>query len=103
DSAGVFTDLSNQVISVQPLDLGVFGATQFLVSITPQSAVGDYSYAIGPNIRDRIRTVGSLGTAMDQDMNAFPGQPNFSSFFNGAASGDLFAVPGPADRSTPAF
>jgi subtilisin-like proprotein convertase family protein len=58
------------VDSVTPLDGGVlFGpalvggnktlATQFLVHLkTPQSAVGTYSYAVGPNVRDRIRTPG---------------------------------------------
>jgi subtilisin-like proprotein convertase family protein len=36
-------------------DNGPNGTTHFLVSMTPQSRVGDYSYAIGPNIQDRIR------------------------------------------------
>ncbi len=35
---------------------GLFGATQFLVSINPQSRVGSYSYSIQPLVADRIRT-----------------------------------------------
>ncbi len=33
----------------------VMGATQFLVSLKPQSAVGTYSYAVQPLVSDRIR------------------------------------------------
>ncbi len=45
---------------------GQFGATEYLISITPQSKIGTYSYTIGPAIRDRIRTPGvalSVGDA----------------------------------------
>jgi subtilisin-like proprotein convertase family protein len=31
------------------------GATTFLVKLTPQSAVGTYSYMVGPNVRDKFR------------------------------------------------
>ena len=31
------------------------GATDFLVKLAPQSAVGTYSYIVGPNIRDKFR------------------------------------------------
>jgi subtilisin-like proprotein convertase family protein len=41
------------------------------------------------------------GTAMDQDLNSVPGEGNNSG--SGAASGDLFAAPGPANRATPAL
>jgi subtilisin-like proprotein convertase family protein len=37
-------------------DTGQFGATLFLVKFSPQNKTGTYSYAIGPFIRDRIRT-----------------------------------------------
>jgi subtilisin-like proprotein convertase family protein len=49
------------VISVQPVNLGYFGpaqaqgATRFQVNFAPRSAVGTYSYTVGPNISDRIR------------------------------------------------
>ena len=43
--------------NIQPQDNGAFGATTFLVSFPPQSAVGTYSYLVHPNLRDRIRTV----------------------------------------------
>ncbi len=33
-----------------------FGAMRFLVSFAPQSGVGTYSYAVGPNINDRVQT-----------------------------------------------
>ncbi len=38
--------------------LNVYGFTQFLVTFAARSAVGTYSYEVGPNIQDRIRTVG---------------------------------------------
>ncbi len=34
---------------------GVMGATQFLVSLNPQSKVGTYSYTVQPLVSDRIR------------------------------------------------
>jgi subtilisin-like proprotein convertase family protein len=36
------------VSSVQPLDLGPYGATEFQVNFAPRSAVGTYSYTISP-------------------------------------------------------
>src|SRR5205807_2539365 len=51
------------VSSVTPLDLGAFGpskaqlATTFFVAFqTPQSGVGTYSYSVGPNISDAVRS-----------------------------------------------
>jgi len=44
--------------AVTPLDAGDLGATQFKVDFAPGYSVGTYSYAVGPNISDRIRTVG---------------------------------------------
>lgn len=41
---------------------GKTGATTFLVQVAPQSAVGTYSYAIAPFIRDRIRSATPLTT-----------------------------------------
>ena len=34
----------------------IFGFTQFRVNFAPRTAVGTYSYTVGPNIQDRIRT-----------------------------------------------
>jgi subtilisin-like proprotein convertase family protein len=45
------------VTGVTPLNANAFGATQFRVDFTPSSQVGTYSYAVGPNIQDRIRSV----------------------------------------------
>ncbi|MCC6417524.1 MAG: proprotein convertase P-domain-containing protein [Gemmataceae bacterium] len=36
-----------------------FGAKKFQVNLTPQSATGTYSYAIGPRVRERIRSAPS--------------------------------------------
>ena len=85
--------------TVIPLDAGgPFGllsgvdaaglATTFLIAVTPQSAVGTYSYAIGnqtgaPVIRDRLETatvVGTVGTTasvgnfMDENQDAVTGE-----------------------------
>ncbi|MFO0841894.1 MAG: proprotein convertase P-domain-containing protein [Gemmataceae bacterium] len=50
--------------NVVPQNLGAFGATIFLVQLTaPLSGVGTYSYAIGPNISDRIRNRSSVGVS----------------------------------------
>ena len=47
------------VIGVTPLAAGSdrFGPTEFRVDFAPRSAVGTYSYTVGPNISDRIRSV----------------------------------------------
>jgi subtilisin-like proprotein convertase family protein len=49
--------------SVTPLD-GALAATQFLVRFNPQSAVGTYSYTIGPDIRDIFRSVKTVVTSL---------------------------------------
>ena len=54
-STGVTTDLSSSIIAITPLDQGAIGATKFLVRVAPQSGVGTYSYAVGPNIVDTTR------------------------------------------------
>lgn len=61
------------VIPLDPQGTGNAEATQFFAQFAPQSAVGTYSYSIGPgNIRDAIRTVDAggivkIGNLMDQD------------------------------------
>jgi subtilisin-like proprotein convertase family protein len=73
------------VASVTPIDLGTFHhsqgnlATQFLVTlVTPQSGTGTYSYSVGPNVRDGIRSTtrstSSLGNPMDEDASGTAGQ-----------------------------
>ena len=71
--------LSNVVIT--PQDLNAKGsASSFLVSFSPLTGVGTYSYAIGPNVSDRIRTATltntllSSGNKMDQNADGQPGQ-----------------------------
>src|SRR5262249_22673034 len=68
-------------------DDGDFGATSFLVKLTPQSRTGTYSYTVGPLIRDRFRTEGmgiSVGDATVREGNL--GQQNdvFTVFLNGS-------------------
>lgn len=85
-------------------DDSAFGAQQFLVRITPQSSVGTYSYAIGPDVRSRIewidyRTAAQtgnppqtmLGNLMDQNNNSITGENDSVNAF----ANDRFAVPRP--------
>src|SRR5262249_54360031 len=59
------------VASVTPLDTGPFGATTFFVNfVTPQSGTGTYSYSVGPNISDRIRSPSSGGLTINQNATA---------------------------------
>jgi subtilisin-like proprotein convertase family protein len=62
------------VTAVTPVDTNVFGATQFVVSFPPQSGVGTYSYAIGPNISDLIRSVSTVVTPLGT--NTFTAPPS---------------------------
>ncbi|RUL84947.1 Ig-like domain-containing protein [Tautonia sociabilis] len=59
-------------------------ATSFLVTFPAQSTPGTYSYAIGPEIRDRIRSFNTAGNAMDQSGDAVAG-----------AADDRFSQPTP--------
>ena len=91
------------VTSITPLDTGAFGATTFLVHFafpngyTPPEAA-TYSYAVGPDISDRIRTLSSIGTTvsgnnMDQNGNAITGETSTTV----AGHNDAFADPEPTD------
>ena len=40
----------------------VYGYTEFVVTFAPSSAVGTYSYVVGPDIEDRIRGTTSVTT-----------------------------------------
>ncbi|MFO0959111.1 MAG: Ig-like domain-containing protein [Isosphaeraceae bacterium] len=82
---------ANLIQSITPLNSGTFGASRFQINLAaPQTGAGTYSYAIGPNISDRIRRSDSgansvNGNLMDQDAN-------------GVATGgqtDAFAAPRP--------
>jgi subtilisin-like proprotein convertase family protein len=61
---------------------GTAGATQFLVSLAPQSATGTYSYTIGPSVQDRIRAVGSGVTPVGAPVSF-----DFTSFSSGISDG----------------
>jgi hypothetical protein len=61
------TDLLSAVTGVTPV--AGSGGTQFDVAFTPQTALGNYTLVIGPNITDLN------GNAMDQDFNGIPGEP----------------------------
>ena len=76
------------VVAVTPLAAGDagFGPTQFRVDFAPRSAVGTYSYTVGPNIRDRIRS--STPTV----------DPGPTSTYN--AAGAQVNLPIPADNPT---
>ncbi len=82
--------LTNAPVAVgtpTPLDSDFDGAeaTTFFVPLqVPQSAVGTYSYTIGPGVSDLMRTTSSSGDAMDQNSNAKPGQTS-----------DVFVDPAP--------
>ncbi|MFL5242005.1 MAG: proprotein convertase P-domain-containing protein [Gemmataceae bacterium] len=79
--------------SVTPLNTGPFGATRFLVRFqTPQNKTGTYSYAVGPAIRDSIRTPLGFGNFMDQNANAITGEAA-----NGGSAGDVYSAPTPAN------
>ena len=76
-----------QVLSVVPLNLGLYGATEFQVNFVPSNGVGTYSYSIAPAVSDRIRSgpTGQVsGNKMDQNANGSAGQAS-----------DFYAAPQP--------
>ena len=97
-----------RVIPLDPRVIGGFTAfplaSKFYVEfLTPQGAIGTYSYSVGPDIRDRNRTVESdragtvvgpidLGNEMDQDADGARAETNGSA----AQPDDRFAIPRPA-------
>jgi large repetitive protein len=94
DANGVVlpANLQPQVTAITPLNLGTFGpasangATQFRIDFSPASIPGTYSYAVGPDISDRIRQASangiqtSAGNAMDQNGNAVTGETRADRF-----------------------
>jgi hypothetical protein len=100
DQFGHATDISNRVSSIVPIDAGPYGpahvgfdqlgiqvlATRFLVNIDHIALPGTYSYSIGPNIADSIRTEDrfnnlSAGNPMDQNANGTTGEDPQDRFF----------------------
>lgn len=86
NGAGVPVTIKNWSLNLTTLDVG---ASRFLVKVVPQTAVGTYSYAIGPAIFDRIRQpippldgAGQNGNAMDQNGNGVAGE-KFTKTFSG--------------------
>lgn len=97
DVNGVAFATQPTVTSVKALNLTSLGATEFQVNFTPSSTPGTYSYAVGPNISDRIRQANaagvvttSFGNTMDQNANGR----------TGPAGSNRFAVPAPAAGNT---
>jgi subtilisin-like proprotein convertase family protein len=76
-------------------DDGTFGATQYLVHITPQSATGTYSYSVGPLIRDRLRTPNglalSIGDTTVQENGITTPSAVFNVYLSGPTSGPVTA------------
>ena len=100
------TLLNNAAIglAVTPLDTGPFGATTWLVTFHAQFLVGTYSYAVGPNIGDRIVTVTNAGETggnlMDQNADSKRGHVQVVgstlTLVPGTSPGsDVFRVPTP--------
>ena len=84
-------------------------ATTFLVSVIDPatnmapSRVGTYSYTVGPNIRDRIRSgpgvipqAGNAGNFMDQNTNGVTAEPATAT-----SAGDVYAIPLPLNGAAP--
>ena len=76
DVNGVPLATQPTIVSITPLNANALGATQFRVTFTAVSTPGTISYAVGPDISDRIRVADlagnliSRGNAMDQDTDA---------------------------------
>jgi subtilisin-like proprotein convertase family protein len=72
------------------------GASRYLVRVAPTSSVGTYSYAVGPQVNDRIRSSTSTGNLMDQDADGVRGEDKM----DGVGPGDVYAVPRPTARGS---
>jgi subtilisin-like proprotein convertase family protein len=84
------------------------GATAFFIRTTDQTGTGTYSYAVGPGIADRIRTVNGQGVTvpgntMDQNADATTGEDPRTSPFTGMSPGDLYEAPNPSPPSPATF
>jgi DNA-binding beta-propeller fold protein YncE/subtilisin-like proprotein convertase family protein len=88
------------------------GPTEFLVYFSaPKSTLvgaGTYSYAVDPEVRDRIRTVGATGSVqtgnlMDQNQDGKGGEDPRTAPITGLTPGDVYAVPTPAPTTPVTF
>jgi subtilisin-like proprotein convertase family protein len=52
---------------------GTFGATEYLIHLNPQKKTGTYSYSVGPNVQDRIRTLNTVpsGSSSSVEFTSF--------------------------------
>ncbi len=77
------SDTSN-AFGVHGVGIGVLATTFYIKFLTPQSAVGTYSYAIGPNVFDRQRTYTSVSPIDNASTTLYVGwttgfpTPNFT-------------------------
>src|SRR5262249_31776118 len=81
-------------ITVTPVDNT---DTTFLIQFPGQTTVGTYSYTIGPDIRDLVRTPAGPGHLMDQNQDAVGGQTPADG--STGFPGDLFSAPSPTTNS----
>jgi subtilisin-like proprotein convertase family protein len=99
-SAGAITAKAQAVVTIVDDD-SLYGATQFLIRLNPQSAVGTYSYSVGPDISDGLQwfdwanaPLGGpadlvVGNKMDQNNNSITNESVTSAAFQH----DAFSVP----------
>ena len=73
------------VTSVVPLNLGLYGATEFQVNFAPRNGVGTYSYSISPNVSDRIRRSRRRSSPLARPIDA-PARPTFPSTIPAAST-----------------
>ena len=57
--------------SISASSVTQLSATQFRVNFTPSSGVGTYSYAVGPNVQDRIRSAKFTTTITTLGQNTY--------------------------------
>ena len=105
------TPVFDETSALTKAQQNLFGASKFLVSVTPQSTVGTYSYQIAPVIMDRIEhpdpTDGTgatlvTGNFMDQNADGVGGE-NPTTFTGQETPNDTFAAPSPTDSSQSTF
>ena len=109
NTSGFAAGTNTPVLSVTPLLEGntAQGPTKFLVRFAKSSATGTYSYAVGPSVRDRVRTVSAgavvRGNLMDQNGDGVGGEDPSTLPFTGNAPGDIYAVPTPLPVTSTTF
>lgn len=86
NTSGSQPGTSVPVLGVTPLNMTPSGATQFLIHVADQSAVGTYSYTIGPDIRSMLGN-----KPMDQNANGRAGE--ISDVYQTLVRGDNTSLP----------